>query len=69
MKARELKNALTYIGDDEEVEFLVHAKELTHVAEPTHAQLTSKWEIPKRGDLRAIPDDPPKTMTIHLEIP
>jgi hypothetical protein len=68
MKASELKSALTHIGDDDDVEFLVNNQGLKHVAEPTHAQITTKWEIPERGDLRAIPDDLPKTMPIHLEI-
>lgn len=72
MKARELKNALTYVGDDEEVEFLVNDSSrkglTTYVAEPTHAQITSKWKWPERGELSPVPDDLPKTMTIHLEI-
>ena len=69
MKARELKNALTHVGDDEEVEFHVKTdKGPTHVASPTHAQITTKWEMPKRGDLTPTPDELPKTMTIHLEI-
>ncbi len=56
MEARELKNALTYIGDAEEVEFIVNNnKGLKHVAEPTHAQITTKWEMPKRGDLKPRP--------------
>ena len=65
MKASELKRALTYVGDDDDVEFLVND---TDVAEPTHAQITTKWEMPKRGDLTPDLDELPKTMTIHLEI-
>ena len=71
MKASELRHALTFIADDDEVEFLVNDKAnkgLTHVAEPTHAQITTKWKIPERGELTAIPDDLLKTMAIHLEI-
>jgi hypothetical protein len=69
MKVSELRHALTFVDDDDNVEFLASSgKGLTHVASPTHAQITTKWEIPKRGDLTLAPDDLPKTMTIHLEI-
>ena len=69
MKASELKRVLTYIGDNDDVEF--HVKNdngLTHVAHSTHAQITTKWEMPERGELSIIPDDLPRTLTILLEI-
>ena len=66
MKVSELKRVLTYVGDDDDIEFHVSTKGPTYVAKPTHAQITTKWKIP--DELSAIPDDLPKTVAIHLEI-
>jgi hypothetical protein len=72
MKASELRNALGYVGEDDEIEFIVSdgkAKGLMHVACPTHAEIKTEWEIPKRGDLAVVPehDDLPRSLTIFLE--
>lgn len=71
MKASELFHALTFVDDDDDIEFVVansDSKGLTHIAEPTHAQITTKWKIPERGELTPLSATLPKTMTIHLEI-
>ncbi len=68
MKVSELKRALTYVGNNDDIEFLVNDKGLTHVAEPAQARITTEWEVPERGDLRVTPDELPKTLTLFLEI-
>lgn len=68
MKASELKHALMFIGDDDDVEFIVdNNKGLRFFADPVRAQINTEWEVPKRGDLTVIPDELPKSLTIFLE--
>jgi hypothetical protein len=68
MKASELKHALTFVDDDDEVEFTVIIGGQECAAEPVDAQITTKWDMPERGELTVLPDKLPKTMTINLEI-
>lgn len=70
MKASELKRVLTYVGDDDDIEFIVNNndnKGLRHVAQLTRAQITTEWEVPERGELTVTPDELPRTLTIFLE--
>jgi len=70
MKARELKNILTYVSDNDDVEFIVNNdknKGLMHAADPVRAQIKTEWEVPKRGDPNVTPDELPQTLIIFLE--
>jgi hypothetical protein len=68
MKVSELKHALTFVGDDDDVEFSVSIGGQKCAAEPIDALITGQWKIPERGELTPIPNVFPKTMTINLEI-
>ena len=69
MKVHELEHALSFVNDESEVEFHVkNDKGLTHIASPTHAQITARWDVLEIGELRLLPGDPPTTLAIHLEI-
>lgn len=69
MKVSELEHALSFLAEDDDVEFFVTDEDLTDIpANPAHAVITTEVPVLQRGELTPIPDRFPKTLSIHLEI-